>query len=85
MKLTKNGLKEIIREEISNIKSITENKVIKLKYEHILAAQGAAAKSKLTYEEGWNILAAYFTATMGEERGIKFILDLEKQHNRIYK
>ena len=85
MKLMKSQLREMIREEISNTKSITENKAVKLTYDNVLDAQAAAAKSKLTYEEGWNMLAAYFTATMGAERGTQFILSLEKQYNRVYK
>jgi hypothetical protein len=74
-----------LREEISNTKSITENKVVKLTYDNVLDAQAAAAKSKLTYEEGWNMLAAYFTATMGVEKGTQFILSLEEQHKSVYK
>ena len=74
-----------LREEISNTKSITENKVVKLTYDNVLDAQSAAAKSKLTYEEGWNMLAAYFTATMGVEKGTQFILSLEEQHKSVYK
>ena len=85
MKLLKSQLREMIREEISNAKNITENKVVKLTHDHILAAHTASAKIKLNYEEGWNILAAYFMATMGEEKGTQFILSLEKQHNSIYK
>jgi hypothetical protein len=76
---------ENVKEAISNTKSITENKVVKLTHDHILDAQTAAAKSKLNYEEGWNILAAYFIATMGAEKGTQFILSLEKQHKSIYK
>ena len=85
MKLMKSQLREMIREEISNTKSITENKVVKLTYDNVLDAQAAAAKSKLNYEEGWNILAAYFIATMGVEKGTQFILSLEKQHKSVYK
>lgn len=85
MKIMKSQLVEIIREEISNSKSITENKVVKLTHDHVLAAQTAAAKSKLNYEDGWNVLAAYFMATMGEANGTNFILSLEKQHKSIYK
>ena len=81
----KSQLREMIREEISNTKSITENKVVKLTYDNVLDAQSAAAKSKLNYEEGWNILAAYFIATMGVEKGTQFILSLEKQHKSVYK
>ena len=81
----KSQLREMIREEISNTKSITENKVVKLTYDNVLDAQAAAAKSKLNYEEGWNILAAYFIATMGVEKGTQFILSLEKQHKSVYK
>jgi hypothetical protein len=81
----KSQLREMIREEISNTKSITENKVVKLTYDNVLDAQTAAAKSKLNYEEGWNILAAYFIATMGVEKGTQFILSLEKQHKSVYK
>jgi predicted nucleic acid-binding protein len=81
----KSQLREMIIEEISNTKSITENKVVKLTHDHVLAAQKAAAKSKLSYEEGWDILAAYFIATMGESNGTNFILSLEKQHKSIYK
>jgi hypothetical protein len=78
---------ENVKEAISNTKSMneTENKVVKLTHDHILDAQTAAAKSKLNYEEGWNILAAYFIATMGAEKGTQFILSLEKQHKSIYK
>jgi hypothetical protein len=85
MKLMKSQLREMIREEISNTKSITENKVVKLTYDNVLDAQAAAAKSKLNYEEGWNMLAAYFIATMGVEKGTQFILSLEKQHKSVYK
>ena len=81
----KSQLREMIREEISNTKSITENKVVKLTYDNVLDAQAAAAKSKLNYEEGWNMLAAYFIATMGVEKGTQFILSLEKQHKSVYK
>jgi hypothetical protein len=76
---------ENVKEEISNTKSITENEVVKLTYDHVLDAQAAAAKSKLTYEQGWNMLAAYFIATMGVERGTQYILSLEKQYNDVYK
>lgn len=85
MKLMKSELMNMIREEISNAKSITENKVVKLTSDHVLGAQTAAAKSKLNYEDGWNILAAYFIATMGEDNGTNFILSLESQHKRINK
>jgi hypothetical protein len=76
-----------LKEEISNTKNMneTENKVVKLTYDHVLEAQAAAAKSKLNYEEGWNMLAAYFIATMGAERGTQYILSLEKQYNNVYK
>jgi hypothetical protein len=60
------------------------DKQIKLKYEDILGAQTAAARSTLSYEEGWNMLAAYFVAVMGEDEAAEFILSLEAQHNELY-
>jgi hypothetical protein len=78
-------LSTVALENIKNYLQETENGVVKLTYDHVLDAQTAAAKSKLNYEEGWNMLAAYFIATMGAERGTQYILGLEKQYKSVYK
>jgi len=46
-------------------------------------AQEIAAKTKLSYEDGWNAITSYLVATMGLPKALALVLKLEKEYHKI--
>ena len=69
----------------SSMKYIKEsvNEATLINSQNTSDAQEIAAKTKLSYEDGWNAITSYLVATMGLPKALALVLKLEKEYHKI--